>query len=537
MALDLDRWWRVMRLHLEPTDGEPVLSPAALEDALRARFAAHSPALADRLALPPQFVRYLEVLGLRAWRGEEIDLDFVLFGSDGVLASVEYALQVHGAGPDSLWLQIAAARDHTSMFLCCDRARPEHGMFGVDCDDFHPWSDGADVLAPFVPLETWLCGLVRDFIDQPTTALVALEPGELERIERIAAHGDRSGTTYLARDLAALPPSSARVLVIDPALALVIESSGSRNIYEGDDLQLSLLAPEQTGEVLAELERRGTEQRVLAWNEPRHQLWPGGLADAKEFLQRAAEGHRTVLVVLDGWAPYEPDPDPAGALVDRLKRPGPVPTSDPDPFAIAWAFGQDLRAMIELLQIAASRGIYKIGMMKMTASSYDTRWQFHLRTPHGDATLVDVARGLGPRALRAIVPTIAPQETWIAATLAMHDAFVDPIAQLVFALDELGGPTAAWRERWSADDSLAAAWDASHTSIAMRQLLERAGRMDLVALANDEIERVPPPQLPPDHEDAPWRVSAEQERVFTAAIRRAVPTPPTLAAVLAGRPA
>ncbi|MBA3541758.1 MAG: hypothetical protein H0T79_19245, partial [Deltaproteobacteria bacterium] len=365
MAFDLGRWWRVLRLHLEPATDGPVLASAALEAALRERFAKHSPAMAERLALPPLFARYLETLGPRAWRGPEIDLDFVLFGATNVLARVDSALQIYGARPDGLWLQVAAARDHTSMFLCCDRARPEHGMVGTDCDDSHPWSDGAGVLAPFVTFETWLCGLVRKFIDDPTTALVALEPGELERIERIAALGDSSGTIYLARDLTALPPSCARVLVIDPAVALAIESTGSRGIYEGDDMQLALLAPERIGEAIAELERRGyPECRVLAWDEPRQQRWSGGLADVTAFLQRAAGEQRTVLVVLDGWQPYQPVPDPAGALVDRLKRPGPVPTGDPDPFAIAWAFGQDLPAMIELLQIAASRGIYGLGMLK-----------------------------------------------------------------------------------------------------------------------------------------------------------------------------
>src|SRR5207302_337764 len=98
------------------------MTAEVFERELRARFAARSETLANRLHLPPLFTGYLEVLGPTLWRAEEIDRDFAFFSASAVVAAVGYALEIYKTDADvakaGLWVKIASWRDRGSAFVC-----------------------------------------------------------------------------------------------------------------------------------------------------------------------------------------------------------------------------------------------------------------------------------------------------------------------------------------------------------------------------------------------------------------------------------
>ncbi len=287
---------------------------------------------------------------------------------------------------------------------------------------------------------------------------------------------------------------------------------------------------------------RFTGARVLTWDEARGQLWssPEPVASVIAFARRAAGARRSLLVVAEGCDWDRREPDPARALLDQLAG-GELPDGRLDPFLAAWRQSRDVRAMIELLDAGARRGLYELDARAMTSKSGQaTRWSFRLRLPDKRFVRVDVDRDGGAMALRAVVPHLAPRAQWLEATLAQHDAIADPIAQLVYALTTLGGVRPDWRERWvSAGGSLQAAWDRTESDHAMCAILERAGRPELLARARAAMETVPLP-LPghagcdqfhfptPAEEAERERLHAAVQRARAEAIRLTVPVPPTL---------
>lgn len=100
----------------------------------------------------------------------------------------------------------------------------------------------------------------------------------------------------------------------------------------------------------------------------------------------------------------------------------------------------------------------------------------------------------------------------------------DPIAELVRDLRDHGKPSLRWAVEFAPDGdmdaAIARAWADSHDDWMMLRLLYRAdgkARLD----ASDELKR--------HRADCPYRHGSP---CCAAAIRRAVPTPPTLAELL-----
>lgn len=200
---------------------------------------------------------------------------------------------------------------------------------------------------------------------------------------------------------------------------------------------------------------------------------------------------------------------------------------DGDAFAVAWNASEDLDGMIELLLLGGQIGLFTIdGVQTWSAhrGAPPSRWLFRLRTPEGRYVRVDVAREIGAPGLRAILPTLPPLAAWRAAADA-KDAARDPLAQYLLDRTHRGRPSAAWTSRWGEGDAgLAAAWAASHDSVAMRAVLRATGRTDDAARAQAAVSDVAPPprQTGLTLDPAPLR---RYEAELVAAIRRAVPEP------------
>jgi hypothetical protein len=230
--------------------------------------------------------------------------------------------------------------------------------------------------------------------------------------------------------------------------------------------------------------------------------------------------------------------DLAKALLAELEA-GRIPDGDPDPFTTAWLASRDLDAMIALVLLGSRRGVYEVDSTQTWQDSRDappSRWLFRLRLPDQRYVRVDVTREQGVDGLRAIVPLLEARSVWVHGLDAAHDAIADPLTQLMYALAASRAPRPQWLARWSeAGDPLAAAWRHSSDSVAMRQLLEMAGRTDLVARAQSEIHDVPMP--PPGSgrliTPAMKRASEAYYAQLAEAVRRVVPTPPPLDQILA----
>lgn len=103
----------------------------------------------------------------------------------------------------------------------------------------------------------------------------------------------------------------------------------------------------------------------------------------------------------------------------------------------------------------------------------------------------------------------------------------DPIGELNDDLHERGQPSLAWMVRWGGGgDPVQAAWGASRSSGEMIRLLEFADRPYSAMRARDAAKeyRRSYPSVPGPYA---WQVAA--------AVRRAVPEAPSLAACTAGR--
>jgi hypothetical protein len=119
---------------------------------------------------------------------------------------------------------------------------------------------------------------------------------------------------------------------------------------------------------------------------------------------------------------------------------------------------------------------------------------------------------------------------------------LDPIAELVEALAEDGRPSLAWLVRWSADgrEPVAAAWGASVQPFALLTVLERGG-VDVLRFFDPErwgACRVCWTQVAPVDDPRGYLSATDDDcPACAAAIRRAVPVPPTLPELLAARAA
>ena len=218
------------------------------------------------------------------------------------------------------------------------------------------------------------------------------------------------------------------------------------------------------------------------------------------------------------------------ALLGRLEsRLLPEPRQDAeDPFAEAWRTGTDLDAMIGLLRLGGTIGLFGIEeVSEWTAPQTRTvsRWLFRLQRPDGTYVRVDVKREDGPDGLRAILPAIPPLEAWRRALDADY-ARRDPLDQYLLDMKLRGRPSPGWTERWGVGDAgLAAAWDASLDGPAMRELMHRLRREPEHAAAQRAFELVEPwpgrsaGRRSPEGWFEVWKVR------LAAAIRRAVPQP------------
>jgi len=185
-----------------------------------------------------------------------------------------------------------------------------------------------------------------------------------------------------------------------------------------------------------------------------------------------------------------------------------------DPIQDTWSTSGDAGAMAALLRHA----------IRLAIVSIDSR----------------IDASLGADGLRAMVRELPPLREWLIAAQVHRTDKRDPIAQLVSDLRTEGVPRPAWVAQWSKEgrDPIAAAWQASIDSDAMRELLLLSRRHDLYAAAREAVQtagerpsRIPSALKP----DAFEREVERQSRAMAETLRAAVPVPPRLAEVLRAR--
>ncbi|MDB4959538.1 MAG: hypothetical protein JWO36_7107 [Myxococcales bacterium] len=221
-----------------------------------------------------------------------------------------------------------------------------------------------------------------------------------------------------------------------------------------------------------------------------------------------------------------PITDPAVVLVRRLKQAG-RPTqawqADPDPIDAAWQASASPRAMIQLLSFGSRLNLFDVDSMSERGG---IGWLFRYRDPDGRYHRIELSYQAGAAGLRALIERLPPLGEWIRAGQVQRAAIVDPVAALVSDLRAMGVASAEWVEQWK---SIRAAWDASGSGSAMRDLLSVVGRNDLFAVAHAACVRMPAPNpvshhrtmLPVEHDG----IMAELERGMANAIRQAMPNP------------
>lgn len=119
----------------------------SLTDAFRAAFLAHQgPEAAARFAMPADFVAYLRANG-----GARIDGRVIILSAEEMLSSTVHWMGVFASTSpepmdedeepaDGPWIKVAFFGDKHWLFLCCDRAHPEHGHV-AEGYDLVPWMD------------------------------------------------------------------------------------------------------------------------------------------------------------------------------------------------------------------------------------------------------------------------------------------------------------------------------------------------------------------------------------------------------------
>jgi hypothetical protein len=218
------------------------------------------------------------------------------------------------------------------------------------------------------------------------------------------------------------------------------------------------------------------------------------------------------------------------AIVDDLTHRARLPLrrGDGDPIADAWAAADDVPAMVKLLQLGHHLGIYEVSSpVTYLREPGGQRLVFRLRLPDKRYVRVDFTGGAAD--LRAIVPTVAPYETWARVIEQIRERITDPIVLLTWDIGRLGVPDPRWAERWTLEE----AWRVSASSTAMRKLLGLGGRGDLESKVNQEIAARSPPPKPHISEclddERRWPAfEAELERWRLAIVRQIVPQLPTL---------
>ncbi len=218
------------------------------------------------------------------------------------------------------------------------------------------------------------------------------------------------------------------------------------------------------------------------------------------------------------------DLDPARALLERL-----LDNELPDDadFVAGWG-GADVDAMIEILMLGARRGVYEVDGTTTWGErdAPPVRWLFRLKGPDGYVR-IDVSRVDGADGARKCLPALAPRAVWAKGLDKAHDAIACPIAQLLFAIDTRGGPAPQWT---AAHPTLQHAWDAATDSAAMRSLLGRSGRDDVLPAVQTAIYRV---SVPPRGDGklitpASQLATATYMRALADAVRTVVPRAPRL---------
>ncbi len=233
-----------------------------------------------------------------------------------------------------------------------------------------------------------------------------------------------------------------------------------------------------------------------------------------------------------------------GLAIARL----PARLGDSDPIAAAWATSDDVRTMVQFLVLGADLGLYEVSGQSWTTERAGEGWAAHLRCVFRlrlpDKRYVRVDFTGGAAELRAIVPTVAPYETWARVIEEIRERITDPIALLVWDLERRGAPDPGWAARWTLDE----AWRASRSSISLRALLGLGGRGDLQSKVNQAIAAESPPHRPSvlDIEgledewscdsslwldiERRWAAYEEElERFHLVIVRRVVPELPSLA--------
>jgi hypothetical protein len=237
------------------------------------------------------------------------------------------------------------------------------------------------------------------------------------------------------------------------------------------------------------------------------------------------------------------------AIIDGLRGARlPARLGDDDPIAAAWAASDDVQTMVQLLVVGADLGLYEVSGQSWTRERAGDGWAAHprcvfrLRLPDKRYVRVDFTGGAAE--LRAIVPTVAPYETWARVIEEIRERITDPIALLVWDLERRGAPDPGWSARWTLDE----AWRVSSSSISLRTLLGLGGRGDLQSKVNQAIAAGSPPHRPSLLElegledewscdgslwrDLERRMAAydeELDRFHLAIVRQVVPELPSLA--------
>lgn len=223
------------------------------------------------------------------------------------------------------------------------------------------------------------------------------------------------------------------------------------------------------------------------------------------------------------------------AIIDGLRVARlPARLGDDDPIAAAWAASDDARTMVQLLVVGADLGLYEVSGQSWSRGRAGEGWAaqprcvFRLRLPDKRYVRVDFTGGAAE--LRAIVPTVAPYETWAQAIEDVRERITDPITLLVWDLERRGAPGPRWAARWTLDE----AWRASRSSMSLRTLLGLGGRGDLQSRVSEEIAVSAPPPKPTTMEcfADEGRMAAydeELDRFHLAIVRQVVPELPSLA--------